>query len=485
MQSLSFSFFDQHHTGQIMSRMTGDIECIRNFLGFGFIHLLVCFINFTATVVIFMVINWKLAIIVMLPTPVLVFLFIKFGKRINPAWREVREQMGKLTSVLQENVTGIRVVKAFAREPFEKDKFNERNIGSFNENMKRAAIEADTFPLAEMISGLNFLLLTIFGGHFVINDQITLGTFMALQWYIFGLIWPIRFAGWLVNLLQQALASAPRIFEILDTAPEIYDMPEAEEIEEMEGHVVIEGVSYSFPDGTPGLKNINLEVPPGEIVAIIGGTGSGKSTLIGVLPRFYDPDSGKILIDGIDIKSIKLSNLRSHIGMVMQETFLFSDTIRENIAYGKPDATQEEIVNAAKIAQIHDFIEGLPDGYDTRVGERGVGLSGGQKQRVAIARAILTNPAIIILDEATSSVDTATEKAIQASMKEIMKGRTVFVIAQRLSTIKNADKIIVLEDGQIVETGTHDELINKEGYYSKIYELQFKGQEIMLKANLV
>ena len=483
MQSLSFSFFDQNHTGQIMSRMTGDIDCIRSFLGFGFIHLLVCLINFIATVFIFMVINWKLALIVMLPTPVLVFLFIKFGKRINPAWREVREQMGKLTSVLQENVTGIRVVKAFVREPFEKGKFDERNLGNFNENMKRAAIEADTFPLAEMISGMNFLLLTIFGGYFVITQQITLGTFMALQWYIFGLIWPIRFAGWLVNLLQQAIASAPRIFEILDTAPEISDTPGAEEGVEMKGHVVLEGISYCFPDGIPGLKNINLEVPPGEIVAIIGGTGSGKSTLIGVLPRFYDPDNGRILIDDIDIKGIKLSNLRSHIGMVMQETFLFSDTIRENIAYGKPDATQTEIENAAKIAQIHDFIEGLPDGYNTRVGERGVGLSGGQKQRIAIARAILTNPAILILDEATSSVDTATEKAIQISMKEIMMGRTVFVIAQRLSTIKNADKIIVLEDGEIVETGTHDELINNEGYYSKVYELQFKGQETMLEAS--
>ncbi|NSW90867.1 MAG: ABC transporter ATP-binding protein [Firmicutes bacterium] len=479
MQYLSFSFFDRNHTGQIMSRMTGDIECIRNFLGFGFIHLLVCFINFTATVIIFIVMNWKLAIAVMLPTPILIYIIARFGKKINPAWREVREQMGRLTSVLQENVTGIRVVKAFARETFEKGKFNERNISNYNENMKRAKIEAGAFPLAEFISGMNFLLLTIFGGYFVITDQVTLGTFMAMQWYIFGLIWPIRFCGWLVNLMQQAIASAPRIFEIMDTMPEICDTPNAVEMTEMEGHVVMENVSYSFPDGTPGLKGINLEVRPGEVVAVIGGTGSGKSTLIGLLPRFYDPSEGRILIDGVDIKNIKLSSLRSHIGMVMQETFLFSDIIRENIAYGKPDATQEEIENATKIAQIHDFIKGLPEGYNTRVGERGIGLSGGQKQRIAIARAVLMDPAILILDEATSSVDTATEKAIQTAMKEIMKGRTVFVIAQRLSTIKNADKIIVLEDGEIVETGTHGELIGKDGYYSKIYELQLKGQEAL------
>jgi ATP-binding cassette subfamily B protein len=387
--------------------------------------------------------------------------------------------MGKLTSVLQENVTGIRVVKAFAREAFEKGKFNERNTGNYNENIKRARIEAGTFPLAEFVSGMNFLLLTIFAGYFVITGRITLGTFMAMQMYIFGLIWPIRFCGWLVNLMQQAIASAPRIFEIIDALPDIYDIPDAVEMTEMKGHVIMENVSYSFPDGTQGLEDISFEVRPGEAVAIIGGTGSGKSTLIGLLPRFYNPSKGRILIDGIDIKNIKLSSLRAHIGMVMQETFLFSDTIRENIIYGKPDATQEEIENAAKIAQIHDFIEDLPEGYNTRVGERGIGLSGGQKQRIAIARAILTNPVILILDEATSSVDTATEKTIQAAMKEIMKGRTVFVIAQRLSTIKNANKIIVLEDGKIVETGTHDELIGKEGFYSKIYELQFKGQEVM------
>ncbi len=419
---------------------------------------------------------------VMFPTPILVYIIARFGKRINPAWKEIREQMGKLTSVLQENVTGIRVVKAFAREPLEKSKFDKRNMANYHENIKRAKIEAETFPLAELLSGMNFFLLTILGGYFVIRGLITIGTFMAMEMYISGLIWPVRFSSWLINLMQRAIASAPRIFEIMDTSPDIYDLPGAVEMPGMKGHIVIENVSYNFPDGTPGLKDVNLEILPGEVVAIIGGTGSGKSTLVGLLPRFYNPTSGRILIDGVDIINIKLSSLRSRIGMVMQDTFLFSDTIKENIAYGKPGASMEEIENAAKIAQIHDFIAALPGGYETRVGERGIGLSGGQKQRIAIARAILTDPAILILDEATSSVDTATEKEIQAAMKEIMKNRTVLVIAQRLSTVKNADKILVLKDGEIVETGTHDELITREGFYSKIYELQFKGQEEIMKA---
>ena len=481
MQSLSFSFFDKNHTGQIMSRMTGDIDCIRNFLGQGFINMLVCIINFVVTIIIFFVVSWKIAVFVMLPTPFLVFIIIRFGKRIRPAWEEVREQIGKLTSVLQENVTGIRVVKAFARELHEKGKFNNKNTDNFKGNIKRAGIEADAFPIMELISGLNFLLLTVFGGYYVIAGEITVGTFMALQWLIFGLIWPIRFMGWLVNMMQQAIASAPRIFEIIDTKPEITDSPSSIEMPNIKGSVIMENVSYNFPDGTCGLKDINLQVREGENIAVIGGTGSGKSTLIGLLPRFYDAAEGRILIDGVEIKDIKLKDLRLSIGMVMQETFLFSDTIKENIAYGKPDATIDEIIQAAKTAHIHEFINGLADGYNTRVGERGIGLSGGQKQRIAIARAILTNPAILILDEATSSVDTATEKSIQASMKEIMKGRTTFVIAQRLSTIKNADRIIVLENGSIVETGTHNDLLGRDGYYSKIYEMQLKGQENLLE----
>lgn len=478
LQSLSFSFFDRQQTGQLMSRMTGDIECVRAFLGFGFINLLMCFITFAYTITVFLQINWKMALLVLIPTPLLIISIAAFGKKIHPAWEVVREQMGKLTAVLQENVTGIRVVKAFAREQYEKGKFNNRNIENFQKSMERAGIEANAFPLMDFLSGLNFILLTFFGGYYIIKGEITIGTFMALQWYSFGLIWPVRFSGWLINIMQQAIAAAPRIFEILDTKPQVCSKPDAVKMPSGRGSVLLDNINYDFPDGQPALKNINLEVQPGEIIAIIGGTGSGKSTLIGLITRFFDPSEGRVLIDGTDIRDVTLESLRSRIGIVMQETFLFSDTIRENIAYGRPDATQEEIEEAAKTACIHDFILSLPDGYSTRVGERGIGLSGGQKQRVAIARAVLVNPAILVFDEATSSVDTATERAIQASLRDIMKGRTTFIIAQRLSTVKYAGRIVVLENGEIVEVGTHSELIGRGGYYSRIYELQFKGQEI-------
>lgn len=482
LQRLSFSFFDRQQTGQIMSRMTGDVECVRNFLGFGLINLLMCALNFAATIVIFACINWKLALIVLTPTPALIVVIVMFGKKINPAWEAVREQMGKLTSVLQENISGIRAVKAFARETHEKTKFNNKNLSNFNENIKRAAIEANAFPGMDILGGLSFLLLIWVGGYFVIDKQITVGTFAALQWYIWGLVWPIRFSGWLVNVMQQALAAAPRVFEILDTKPDVSDRNDAIELPMGRGHVVFENISYNFPDGQPALKNINIDIKPGETIAVIGGTGSGKSTLIGLLPRFFDPSEGRVLIDGVDIRDIKLESLRSRIGIVMQETFLFSDTLRENIAYGRPDATQEDIENACKIACINNFIKSLNDGYDSKVGERGIGLSGGQKQRIAIARAILTNPEILVFDEATASVDTATERAIQASLNGVMKNRTTFVIAQRLSTVKNADRIIVMENGEIVETGTHDDLINKDGYYSRIFELQFRHQEMVESA---
>ncbi len=479
LQNLSSGFFDRQQTGQIMSRMTGDVDCIREFLGYGFVNLLMCLLNFLATIGIFIWMSWKLSVLVLLPTPILITVIFMFGRKIHPAWERVREQMGKLTTVLQENISGIRVVKAFAREPQQIAKFNHANLSNYDENIKRARVEANAFPFMEILGGISFLVLAWVGGYFVISGQISVGTYTALQWYVWGLVWPIRFSGWLVNVMQQALAAAPRVFEILDAKPDVTNKPDAIPLPEGKGHVVLKNVSYNFPDGQPALKNINLDVKPGEIIAIIGGTGSGKSTLIGLLPRFFDPTEGSILIDGVDIRDVTLESLRSNIGMVMQETFLFSDTLRENIAYGRPDATQEEIEKVAKMACIHNFIMSLPDGYMTKVGERGIGLSGGQKQRVAIARALLMDPRVLILDEATASVDTATEKAIQESLKEVMKGRTTFVIAQRLSTIKNAHRIVVMENGEIVEMGTHSELMKKNGYYARLYELQFRHQEAL------
>ncbi|HHW31806.1 MAG TPA: ABC transporter ATP-binding protein [Clostridiaceae bacterium] len=478
IQKLSSSFFDKHQTGQIMARMTGDIESVREFLGFGFINLFFCLFNFSVTVGLYIWVSWRLALFVIMPVPFLIILLLLFGKKVHPAWERIREEMGKLTTVIQENISGIRVVKAFSREEYEKGKFNESNKRNLKENLSRAKLESEFFPVMDFLGGSISLLLICAGGYYVIKGHISVGTFTALQWFVYGLVWPIRFSGWLVNVMQQAIAAAPRIFEILDAEPEVLDLPESVELTNAKGCIVFDNVGYYFPDGQLALKNINLTIKPGERVAVVGGTGSGKSTLLGLIPRFFDPSQGSIKINGIDIKNIKLENLRSHIGIVMQEPFLFSDTIRENIAYGKPDATQDEIEKAAKISKIHNFIKTLPRGYQTRVGERGIGLSGGQKQRISIARAILRDPDILLFDEATSSVDTTTEREIQASLNEIMKGRTSIIIAQRLSTIKNVDRIVVMDKGEIVDTGTHEELIKTNGYYSTIYHLQFKDQDL-------
>jgi ATP-binding cassette subfamily B protein len=317
-----------------------------------------------------------------------------------------------------------------------------------------------------------------YGGHRVLNGQMTLGTLSAFNWYLWGLIWPIRFLGFLISLARRAAAAGPRVFEVMDAPDEIPERPDAAPMPRIQGHIVFEDVTFAFPDGdgSPVLRGLSLEVQPGQVVAVLGGTGSGKSSLINLVPRFYDPQEGRILIDGHDIRDVAVQDLRRQIGIVPQETFLFSDTIRNNIAFGRPDATDEEVVAAARAAQAHDFIAEIEEGYQARVGERGVGLSGGQKQRVAIARALLTDPRILILDEATSSVDAETEHLLQVALDELMRGRTSLVIAQRLSTVQNADTVLVLRDGQVVEQGTHEELMALGGEYTRIYDLQLRPQ---------
>ncbi len=479
LQHLPLSFYRSMPTGQIMSRVTSDIEAVQEFVAWGLLFLIAAFATFIGTLVILLILNWRLSLAMMLPILPLAGVVVLFDRRIGPAWEKVRAQMGSLTTVLQEAISGVRVVKAFAREQYEIERFGAQNQAHRARNLYRARVEAFSFPSMDLFVGMCFVVLTLYGGLLIIRDELTLGTFFAYQWYIWGVIWPVRMMGWLLSIMRQALAAFPRILDILEAPLTIEDAPDAIPLPKVRGEIRFEDVWFAFPDEPDRmvLKGLNLVIEPGQTVAILGGTGSGKSSVINLIPRFHDVVRGRVCIDGIDVRRVRLADLRSHIGFVPQETFLFSATVRDNIAFGRPDASQEEIEAAARLAQAHEFIMALPNGYDTRVGERGIGLSGGQKQRIALARALLMDPAILILDEATSSVDTETEYEIQKALEQVMATRTSVVIAQRLSTVKTADKVVVIKDGRVVEEGTHAELLAKGGEYTRLYHLQFRGQE--------
>ncbi len=488
LQYLPFSWYTTMPTGQIMSRMISDMDAIEQFVAFGFITMLTEGSTFLFTFVLLLTLDWQLTLAVLVPMPLMVYAIVRFRLRIDPAWTAVREQMGKLTTVLQENIAGVRVVKAFAREPHALGQFDSQNMLNRTKNVDRAKIEASAFPMMDFVSGLSFLVMIAVGAIRLVEGSLTLGVYFSFTWYIWSIIWPVRITGWLVSIMRQAAASTPRLFAILDAPESIRDgekrsggEEERRRGEEGRGpaRVVFEGVTFSFPDDlkTPVLTGLTFTVEPGQTVAILGGTGSGKSSVINLVPRFYDVTGGKVLIDGVDVREMSLVGLRGQIGIVPQETFLFSAMLKDNIAFGHPDATIEEVVAASQVAQVDDFARALQKGYETRVGERGVGLSGGQKQRVALARAVLVNPRILILDEATSAVDTETETAIQEAMARVLKGRTAIIVAQRLSTIKHADKIVVLKDGRVAEEGTHEALLALGGEYTALYDLQYREQE--------
>ncbi|BCX04690.1 MAG: ABC transporter ATP-binding protein [Candidatus Roseilinea sp.] len=483
LQYLPFAYYTKTPTGQIMSRMLSDMDGVEQFVAFGFTAMVTEISTFVFTLIVLLSLDWKLTLIALAPMLLMYFPIARFRLRLDPAWDAVREQMGRLTSVLQENVSGVRVVKAFGREPYAIAQFARENALNRQKNIERGLLEANAFPAMDFVSGVSFLMVILVGALQIVNGALTLGVFTAFTWYIWSLIWPIRLMGWFISLSRQAVASAKRLFEIADAPIAISDPPDARAFEpargQTPGRVVFEDVCFSYPDDpdTNVLCGLNLTVEPGQTVVILGGTGSGKSSVINLVPRFYDVNSGRVLVDGVDVRDYRLADLRRQIAIVPQETFLFSATLRDNIRFGKPDATDDEVIAAAKVAQVHEFAEKLPKGYDTLVGERGVGLSGGQRQRVALARAVLMNPRILILDEATSAVDTQTETLIQRAMAEVMKGRTSIVIAQRLSTIKNADKIVVLKDGKVAEEGTHETLYAMGGEYRALYDLQFRDQE--------
>jgi ATP-binding cassette subfamily B multidrug efflux pump len=477
LQQLSFSFYDQAQTGQLMSRVTADVEQTRRFLAHSMVQIVGASIRFTSALVLMLSLDWKLTLVAMIPVPVLVWRVKIYATIIRPRFWAVQQMLAVMTSTLQENITGQRVVKAFARKSHETEKFERDNMALLNRNVETVRASAGNEAMMMLLIESCLALILFWGGREVFRGTLSVGTLVAFNALMLETLRQVRMLGMWVSGAQRTIAAGDRIFEILDTKADVSDSPGAKPLPRIKGAVTFENVSFAYDGERMVVEDINLSVKPGETIAVLGGTGSGKSSLINLIPRFYDVSKGRVLIDGVDVRDVTLESLRRQIGVVTQETFLFSASLRDNIAYGKPGASDEEVRRAAKAAHIDDFIDSLPNGYDTVIGERGVGLSGGQKQRVAIARALLMDARILLLDESTSSVDVETEMQIQRAFAELLKNRTSFIIAQRLSTVRNADRIIVLDKGRIAEEGTHRTLLEKGGIYTAIYNLQFRSQE--------
>lgn len=500
IQHLSFSYHDYAQTGQLMSRCTSDVLAVQQFAGTALMEAATIVLLLGGIVTILFLTSARLAVIALLPMPVLLVFAVHFGRVIHPRFRAVQQTMGEMTTVLQESLVGVQVVKAFAHEPYETERFGVQSWRNRDRRMHAMAAFARYQPLTFFLIGITTPLILWFGGRQVMAGTLTLGTLVAFQTYVALLALPVQRLTFLVNMAAEALASGERIFEVLDQEPEIRDTPTARPLTAVQGIVRFEGVSFQYEaralaaaatadEGSRAkmrhvLRDIDLVAHPGEVVALLGHTGSGKSTITHLIPRFYDVSAGRVTIDGHDVRAVTLESLRHHIGIVQQDPLLFSATIGENIAYGRPDATPDQIVAAARAAQAHDFILEFPKSYDTLVGERGVTLSGGQRQRVAIARALLLDPRILILDDSTSSVDTETEYLIRQALAALMAGRTTFVIAQRLQTVMQADQILVLHQGRIAERAqttpertAHEALLARGGLYRDIYDLQLRDQE--------
>ena len=483
IQSLSFSYHDRAQTGQLMTRATNDVDLVRMFTGMGFLMMLNAIVMLVGSLTILFVMNWQLALAIMLLMPLAMGLFVIFGRRVRPVFSRIQKKVSALNTVLQENLAGIRVVKAFAREPYEAERFGQTNLELLDENLRVGKMFAGMFPTVFLILNLGTLVVIWFGGYQVISDHLTLGELVAFNSYLMMVMFPIGILGMIVTMISRASASAERVFEILDAQSEVVERPDAVPLPAIQGQVTFDHVSFCyFGVGEYVLQDVSFTAEPGQTVALLGATGSGKSTIINLIPRFYDVTEGAVLIDGHDVRNVTIEGLRSQIGIVLQETTLFAGTIRDNIAFGKPDATMDEVVAAARAAEAHDFIIEFPEGYDTAVGERGVTLSGGQRQRIAIARALLLDPRILILDDSTSSVDLETEYRIQQALDKLMAGRTSFVIAQRIATVLNADEILVLERGRVVARGVHEDLLRDSPIYAEIYYSQLHGEGEMVPA---
>ncbi|MCS6802533.1 MAG: ABC transporter ATP-binding protein [Chloroflexota bacterium] len=477
IQRQSFSFYDSIQTGQLLTRITSDVEQVRLFASAGLLQAISAVTLLLGSVAVLVALNWKLAILALLPIPLVLLLVFGFLAKAGPLFGQLQQKVGELNSILQENIAGVRVVRAFTRERVEEARFGARNRELLETSLRTLHMISLNFPLVFFLGNLGGVLVVLVGGIDVINGALTIGELIAFNSYLAFLLFPVLSLGFLSIAAARADASAVRIFEVLDSNIEVADKPGAIDLPPIQGRVEFDHVWFRYPgDQRPVLEDISFVVEPGQTVAILGATGSGKSTLVNLLPRFYDPTSGAVRIDGHDLRDVTLASLRSQIGIVLQETQLIRGTIRENIAFGKPDATDEEIRAAAEAAQAAEFIDQLPQGYQTVVGDRGVGLSGGQKQRIAIARALLVRPRLLILDDSTSAVDAATEAKIQAALDALIRDKqsTVFVIAQRVSTVRDADRILLLEEGRLVASGTHEELLADSQLYNDILGSQLR-----------
>ena len=477
LQRLSLSFYDKNKTGTIMSYVTNDVNALQAAMVENVVEMVTESVILIASIVMMIYLDWRLFLVTFSTFPVVLLFIDQFGKRIRKSGSRIQEATADITSVLQETVSSARVIKSFVREEYEINRFDQENIKNFRANMKYAQLSATLTPTIEFVAAVGVTIILWYGGNSVIEGTITAGSLVAFLTYAVNISNPIKRLSRVIGNIQKALAAAQRVFDVLDLPETIHNAPEAKALPMVKGNVCFNNVSFSYNPGEQVLNNVSFDVKPGEMIAFVGPSGAGKSTVASLLPRFYDVTDGSITIDGEDIRRVTLQSLREQVGIVPQETVLFNGSVYDNILYGRLDATKEEVEAAAKAANAHNFITELPQGYQTMLGDRGVNISGGQRQRISIARAILKNPQILILDEATSALDTESERVVQEALDRLMIGRTSFVIAHRLSTIKNADKIMVLEKGCLVEQGTHDELMAKDGLYAHLYKIQYRSKE--------
>jgi len=471
IERLGFGYYDRVETGQLVTRLTSDVEQIRTFVGSGVVQLAAAVVMLMGTTALLFWTEWRLALMALSIVPVIFVLLLRFVRRIGPLFREVQQTLGRLNSVLQEDLAGIRVIRTFVREDYEGARYGSVNNKLLDRNLETVRTFSNNFPFVFLVANFGTLIIILFGGLQVIGGSLTIGELVAFNTYLGFLLFPILTIGFLAAQISRAGASSQRVFEVLDAPLEVQDKPDAVPLPPISYRVEFDGVSFRYPGSERDtLHDISLVAEPGQTVAILGTTGSGKSTLVNLIPRFFDVTEGSVRLDGHDLRGVTLSSLRSQIGVVLQSSLLFSGPVRDNIAYGRPDASREEVEAAARAAQADEFIRALPDGYDTVIGERGIGLSGGQRQRIAIARALLVDPQLLILDDSTSAVDAETEAAIQESLDRMMREghRTVFVIAQRISTVRDADLILVLDGGEITAMGTHEELLSTSELYNEI-----------------